>query len=86
MLKFKIIDYFDKHNLATLDEKQYHVVLLANTYEQEFKVIHNTIMEFDNSEKLKLIDINDYILNCHNAYNGVSELNFHHANTNRSWI
>ncbi|RLF56161.1 MAG: hypothetical protein DRN27_09845 [Thermoplasmata archaeon] len=85
-LRIKIINYFDKHLLAEIDAKDYDVIIVANTYEQEFIVVHNNVMEYDSSVRLQLIEVNSYILDCYDAYNGVSELNLHKANTNRSWI
>lgn len=85
-LKIKIIDFHDKHALNTLKENEFDLVIIANKYEQEFKVIHNGVMEFNSSHKLNLVEINDYIRECYDAYNNVSDLNFHNASTNRSWI
>ena len=77
MLKLKIINYHDHHTLNEINFDDYDLIILANTYEQEFKVLKNSVMEYDSNIKQKLIDINDYIMSCYDAYNGVSELNLH---------
>ena len=77
MLKLKIFNYFDKHLLTEENFDKYDVVIIANSYESEFKVAKNTYMVEDETVKHKILDINDYILSCYDAYNGVSELNLH---------
>jgi len=77
MLKLKIFNYFDKELLTIENFDKYDIVLIANNYESEFKIAKNTIMIEDENVKHKILDINDYILSCHDAYNGVSDLNLH---------
>ena len=38
---------------------------------------YDVIIEYDETEKHDLNNINDYILQCYDTYNGVSDLNFH---------
>lgn len=81
MVKFKHIDYleYNQKTVESLNHNDYDVIVIFNRYQNEFKVIKNKVMNFDPNVKINLDTISDYILECNNINNDVSDLNFHEA-------